>query len=251
MSQPSLSDRDMVDWPDAELVRRTCAGEGHAFAVIMTRYNLRLYRTARGILRDDAEAEDALQEAYVRAYSAMGDFRGEAGLSTWLTRIVMNVALGRVRSRRQTAGLAELESSSQQPNVLCFPGLAAVDPEAAAARAEVRRLLERAIDDLPEAFRVVFVMRDMDGMSIEETSTALGIRPETVKTRLHRARRHLREALQARLMGVLDDAFPFGGARCARTTLAVLRRLGLAPALQAAPAGSAQGATTMVPVMLG
>jgi RNA polymerase sigma-70 factor, ECF subfamily len=229
MVASGLNRGNIAEWPDQELVRLTCAGNGAAFAAIMTRYNRQLYRTARGILRDDAEAEDALQEAYLRAYRALSNFQGGSGLSTWLTRIVINEALGRVRRRRGTACMAEMDQGLLQANVLLFPGTAGVDPETAAARGEVRRLLERAIDDLPENFRLVFACRDMDGLSIDETAAALSIRPETVKTRLHRARRHLRASLQATLLGVLDDTFPFGGARCAKTTQAVLRRLGLVP----------------------
>jgi RNA polymerase sigma-70 factor, ECF subfamily len=223
---------DLAGRADADLVALARRGEGAAFAVIMQRYNRRLYRAARSIVRDDAEAEDVLQEAYMRAFTALGTFRGEASLSTWLTRIVLNEALGRLRRQRPTEDLDVLdrEVQSGETGVIMFPGVSSVpDPESAAARAEVRRLLEGAVDELPDAFRLVFVMRDVEGLSIEETATHLGIRAETVKTRLHRARKLLREALDDRLASVLKDTFPFLGARCARITDAVLARLDLAP----------------------
>lgn len=221
---------DLAAASDAELVSRSCRGEGAAFAAIMQRYNRRLYRVARGILRDDAEAEDALQEAYLRAYGALHLFRGEAGLATWLTRIVMNEALGRSRRRRPTEELSVLERGENGGGcVIRFPGLTgAADPEATAARSEVRRLLESAVDELPDPFRMVFVMREIEEMTTEETAGQLGIRPETVKTRLHRARMLLRRSLDAKLASTLRDTFPFDGARCGRMTEAVLDRLGLA-----------------------
>jgi RNA polymerase sigma-70 factor, ECF subfamily len=222
--------QDFSQYPDSALVDLVRAGNGGAFAAIMTRYNQRLFRIARGILRDDAEAEDVLQEAYTHAFAALPGFRGEAGLSTWLTRIVLNEAFGRIRRRRPTDGLDALDQAMQTGDfrVVMFPGVnAAPDPEAAAARAQVRRLIELAIDDLPESFRLVFVMRDIEGMSIEETATDLDILPETVKTRLHRARRLLRRNLDDKLSTVLQDTFPFQGARCARLTQSVLTRLGL------------------------
>lgn len=209
---------------DAELVGLAKAGRREAFAALMRRGNQRLFRVARAVLRDDAEAEDVLQEAYVRAFASLSEFRGEASIFTWLTRIVLNEAHGRIRKRRPTVELAELEAAQGEPGrVLAFPGVD--DPEQGAARAEVRRLLERAVDELPEAFRVVFVMRDVQGLTVDETSSTLGVKPETVKTRLHRARRQLRQALDAELASTLSGAFPFLGARCQRITEAVLARL--------------------------
>jgi RNA polymerase sigma-70 factor (ECF subfamily) len=224
--------RDISHYTDTELVELVCGGEGHAFGTIMQRYNQRLYRAARSIVRDEAEAEDVLQEAYVRAFAALKDFRGESGLATWLTRIVMNEALGRMRRRRPMDELEAFDRAIEQGDtrVIMFPGVhASPNPEAAAARAQVRRVLEHAIDELPESFRLVFVMRDVEELSIEETAANLGIRPETVKTRLHRARRLLRKGLDEKLSTVLRDTFPFQGARCARITGAVLQRLGIVP----------------------
>jgi RNA polymerase sigma-70 factor (ECF subfamily) len=229
--EPVRTDRrELSARTDADLVALARSGEGAAFAVIMQRYNRRLYRAARSIMRDDVEAEDVLQEAYVRAFAALGTFRGDASLSTWLTRIVLNEALGRVRRQRPTEELDVLdrEMQTEEARVIMFPGVSSVpDPETAAARAEVRRLLESAVDELPDAFRLVFVMRDIEELSIDETAGHLGIRPEAVKTRLHRARRLLREALDERLAVALKDTFPFLGARCARITDAVLARLDL------------------------
>lgn len=221
---------DLQDAGDAELTDLAKKGNAAAFGAIMQRYNRRLYRMARGIIRDDSEAEDVVQDAYVRAFTGLSGFRSDASLSTWLTRITLNEALGRLRGRRPVVGLEVLDSLDNQgeAQVLLFPTVRAdADPEAAVARSEVRQVLERAIDGLPEAFRVVFVLRDVEEMSIEETADYLGIRSETVKTRLHRARRLLREALNQTLSSALTDAFPFEGARCARIAEVVLTRLGI------------------------
>lgn len=220
--------RQAVDALDeAALVRLAQAGVGDAFRVIMQRGNQRLFRVARGVVRDDAEAEDVLQEAWVRAFAGIGSFRSEAGIMTWLTRIVLNEARGRLRRRRPTVGLEAVEAAQMEAGqVIRFPGaFGTASPEADAARAQIRGLIEHAVDDLPEGFRMVFILRDIEECSIEETAAALGLRPETVKTRLHRARRLLREALDARLASVTTGAFPFLGPRCERITGAVLARL--------------------------
>jgi RNA polymerase sigma-70 factor, ECF subfamily len=216
---------------DGELVSLARRGEAAAFREIMRRNNRHLFRAARGVLRDDAEAEDVVQEAYVRAFRGLAGFRGDASLSTWLTRIALNEALGRLRRRRATVDLEAIEvaQAGGGARILMFPtAQAGGDPEGAAARREIRRLLEEAIDDLPEAFRLVLVARDVDGISVEATAQILGVRPETVRTRLHRARRLLRAALDQRLGDTLRDVFPFDGARCARMAESVLARLGLA-----------------------
>jgi RNA polymerase sigma-70 factor (ECF subfamily) len=215
---------------DGELVILARRGEAAAFREIMRRNNRHLFRAARGVLRDDAEAEDVVQEAYVRAFQGLAGFRGDARLSTWLTRIALNEALGRLRRRRDTIALEAIEGAQQGGGacILMFPtAQTGGDPEGAAARREIRRLLEEAIDELPEPFRLVLVARDVDGISVEETARILEIRPETVRTRLHRARRSLRAALDQRLGDTLREAFPFDGARCERMTEAVLARLGL------------------------
>ncbi|HEX5263109.1 MAG TPA: RNA polymerase sigma factor [Phenylobacterium sp.] len=217
---------DYAGLAEPDLVARARAGDRDAFRAIMTRCNQRLFRIARAIVRDEAEAEDVLQEAYVRAFSALAGFRGEAGIATWLTRIVLNEAHGRLRRRRVTVDLDELDAAQESAQVLNFPGGARSDgPEADAARAQIRRLLEHAVDALPEPFRLVFILREIEELSAEDTARHLGLKVGTVKTRLHRARRRLREALDAQLADVMVGAYPFLGASCERITEAVLRRL--------------------------
>jgi RNA polymerase sigma-70 factor (ECF subfamily) len=159
----------LEDLDDPSLVALARQRDGAAFRLIMQRHNRRLYRVARSILGDDSEAEDTVQEAYVRAFAHLGEFRGDARLSTWLTRIVINEALGRQRQRRPTVDLKDIDRINDQgeARVIVLPvARQDGDPEAAAARAEVRRLLERAVDGLPEPFRVVFVLRDIEEMSV-------------------------------------------------------------------------------------
>jgi RNA polymerase sigma-70 factor (ECF subfamily) len=220
---PSLDNLD-----DMALVERAKRQDGAALRLIMERHNRQLYRIVRSVLGDDAEAEDAVQEAYLRAFTHLDSFRGEARLATWLTRIALNEALGRLRNRRPSVELKKIDTIDDQgeARVIFLPTAQQEgDPEAAAARAEIRRLIERAIDQLPDSFRIVFVLRDIEEMSIEATACQLGLRPETVKTRLHRARRLLRQSLDKTLSTALTDAFPFAGARCARITQVVLERL--------------------------
>lgn len=226
MAEPR-SPRDFASMDEAELVRHACAGDREAFRAIMQRGNQRLFRIARGLVRDDAEAEDIVQETYVRAFTSLDSFRGEASIFTWLTRIAINEANGRLRKRRENVGLEAIESAQNRgAHVIMFPHAdAGMTPELDVARAQVRRLLESAIDDLPDDFRVVFIMRDVEGCSIAETAAALGIREETVKTRLHRARRQLRAALSERLASSVAEAFMFMGARCERMSERVLAAL--------------------------
>jgi RNA polymerase sigma-70 factor (ECF subfamily) len=211
---------------DAELVRLAKCGDRDAFRVIMQRANQRLYRVARSIVRDDGEAEDVVQEAYALAFAAIGAFRGDANVTTWLTRITLNEARGRLRRRRKTVELHELEAAQDAGAVvITFPSQSDTNPEADAARAQIRHLIERAVDDLPEAFRTVFIMRDVQECNIEETALCLDLKPETVRTRLHRARRLLRRALDKKLAATMTEVFPFLGARCQRITNTVLQRL--------------------------
>jgi RNA polymerase sigma-70 factor (ECF subfamily) len=211
---------------DEELVNLARARDEAAVRVLTRRYNRRLFRIARGILRDDSEAEDVVQEAYVRAFTGLDQFRGEAAFSTWLTRIAMNEALGRLRRRRPTVDWDSYGENRSQAEIIHFPVSAArSDPERTMAQGEIRLILERAIDELPDTFRAVFVARIVEGMSVEETAELFALQPETVKTRLHRARVLLRDALDKQIGPVLTDAFPFGGRRCERMTEAVLRRL--------------------------
>ena len=220
-----LETRDYAALPEDELIALARAGDHGAFRLIMQRCNQRLFRIARAIVQSEAEAEDVLQEAYARAFAAIGDFRGDSAVATWLTRIVLNEAHGRVRRRRMTVDVQAIETAQESAEILAFPGRTAENPEADAARAQIRRLLERAVDDLPEPFRLVFILREVEELSVEETAAHLGLRPETVKTRLHRARRRLRLALDSQLADVIVGAYPFLGARCERITEAVLWRL--------------------------
>ncbi|WP_233264239.1 RNA polymerase sigma factor [Lysobacter panacisoli] len=213
---------------DTALVDAVQHGDRDAFREIMRRCNQRLFRVARGVVNDDAEAEDVVQEAYAHAFEKLSTFRGDAALLTWLTRIVLNEAHGRQRQRRWVVDVEQIEvSQMDNASIVPFPAkFGYEDPAVAAAREQARMLLEEAIDRLPEAFRIVFVMREIEGCTVEETAASLDLRTETVKTRLHRARRLLRTALHDTLSGTLTDVFPFLGSRCDRMTDAVMRRLG-------------------------
>ena len=212
---------------DAELAGRALARDAGAFRAIMQKHNRRLYRIARSILRNNTEAEDAVQDAYVSAFTHLASYRGESTLATWLSRIVMNEALGRLRRRRPTVDLAALERSEAE--IIQFPlSTPSDDPERTMAQRQILQLVEQATDNLPEVFRLVFVTRVIEGMSVEETSELLGIKPETVKTRLHRARQLVRDQLDKQIGPVLMHAFPFAGRRCERMTEAVMIRLGFA-----------------------
>ncbi len=222
------SDRtDRTSQPDdAELAARAAGGDTRAFEHIMRRHNRLLFRTARSMLKTDAEAEDALQEAYLRAWRAMADFRSEARLSTWLVRIVINEALGRLRRRGAQVlvleGCTDPEDASMDDLIEGNPD---DRPDRAAMRTEVRALMEARIDALPEAFRTVFVLRAVEELSVEEVSAALGLPEATVRTRFFRARGLLREGLARDIDLALDDAFSFDGARCDRIVAAVMSRL--------------------------
>jgi len=214
--------------PDWDLAERMRGGDQRAFELVMRRHNRLLYRTARAILRDDAEAEDCVQEAYLQGFRSIAAFRGESKLSTWLTRIVVNQALGTMRKRKQQ------DSDISLDNVLDLDGhvrgaSASVgepeQPEASALREEMRRILERNIDQLPSAFRTVFMLRALEEMSAQETAECLGIPEATVRTRFFRARSLLRESLEKDVDVALEGAFAFDGARCDRIVQAVLDRL--------------------------
>jgi len=212
----SLRHAELSALSDPELVERARARDDAAIRTIVRRYNQRLFRVARAILRNDSEAEDAVQASYVSAFTHLASFRGEAQLSTWLTRIAVNEATARLRRRRPTTDLDELDGASgHSAEIIQFPLInIQPDPETEVHRQEIRALLERAIDALPDSFRTVFVLRDIEGLSIEETAAQLSLQPETVKTRLHRARRRLRVALEAELSDAFTSVFQFDGARC-------------------------------------
>jgi RNA polymerase sigma-70 factor (ECF subfamily) len=201
-------------------------GDEAAFRAIMERHNRTLYRIARGIVRNNSEVEDVVQEAYVKAFAHLGGFRGDLSLATWLSRITMNEALGRLRRTRHAVDLETFEAQEIEARIDPFPlTMTNGDPERTMAQREILQLVERATDNLPEIFRIVFMTRVIEGMSIEETASLLCLQPETVKTRLHRARKLVREELDKQIGPVLMDAFPFAGRRCERLTRAVLQRL--------------------------
>jgi RNA polymerase sigma-70 factor (ECF subfamily) len=205
------------------LVRLAQAGDREAFRAIMTRCNQRLFRLARGVVGNDADAEDVLQEAYLKAFAAITGFRHEAGLFTWLSAITLNAAKSRLRRRRP---MVEFDRMDDRGNVVLLNETnVARNPEAEAARAQIRHVLERAVDEVPLDFRLVFLMREVEGCSVEETAAQLGLKAATVKTRHHRAKRMLRAALDRELADALHDTFPFLGARCAAITDRVLGKM--------------------------
>ena len=217
---------------DAALARAVEAGDLRAFEHLMRRHNRALYRTARAILKDDFEAEDAVQEAYLQAYRSIAKFRGEARLSTWLVRIVANEAFGRLRKRARRAAIVPLHVDEDETaretahDIRTESEAPAMDrPDNAALRSEMRHLLERRIDTLPDAYRTVFVLRAVEELSVEETAASLGIPESTVRTRFFRARSLLREALAQDVDRAYVDAFGFAGERCDRIVTHVLARL--------------------------
>jgi RNA polymerase sigma-70 factor, ECF subfamily len=215
---------------EAELVARARGRDEAAIRSIMQTNNRRLYRLAHGILRNDAEAEDVVQETYVRAFTHLQEFRGDSSLSTWLARIAMNEAMGRLRRQRPGVEWSSLPPGTLEAQIIQFPLSApSEDPEKSMAQREIQHVVEHAIDDLPEAFRIVFITRVIEGMNVEETADILGLKPETVKTRLHRARAMLRDNVEKKIGPLVLEAFPFAGRRCQRLTDAVLKRLGFEP----------------------
>jgi RNA polymerase sigma-70 factor (ECF subfamily) len=214
VSAPAILDAAL---PDAVVVERVLTGDSALFELIMRRYNRLLFRLARGILRDDDEARDVVQSAYVRAYYHLEQFRGPDGFKAWLARIAVNEALARVR---RTPSLSDVEQ-----HVLTLPDVAELGPENAASGRDLLRILQAAIDRLPEEFRQVFMLRGVEQLSIAETAEVLDIKQATVKTRFHRARRMLQEMLHRELDDVVHDTFPLGGQRCDAIVGHVLARI--------------------------
>jgi RNA polymerase sigma-70 factor (ECF subfamily) len=217
-----ISDED-----DTELARRISRRDQAAFEALMRRHNGRLFRVARAILKDETEAEDALQDAYLDAYRHIASFQGEAALSTWLTRLVVNRSLMRLRKQRRDPAVVPIGDWERAPDSaeVDVADDASESPPGAVLRAEIRRLLERRIDELPVAFRTVFVLREVEDMTVEETAKCLSISPATVRTRLFRARARLREALARDFDTATVDVFGFAGERCDRIVSAVLRQI--------------------------
>lgn len=220
---------DYTKLSDADVAGLCAARDRAAIEHVITTNNQRLFRTAWSILRNRSEAEEAVQSAYLSAFAKIGTFEGRSALSTWLTRIVINEALGRRRAERrrrhhlERGGVVVLDAYRET----LTRGSAPEAPDVSVAREQIRRLLEQAVADLPDAFRTVFVLREVEGLSSEETAEILGIPVATVKTRLLRGRRRLQEALAPELGTALNGTFPFAGSDCAALTARVLAGLGL------------------------
>ncbi|MEO8718002.1 MAG: RNA polymerase sigma factor [Burkholderiales bacterium] len=226
MSAANVLPQSANSLSDLEVARLIVAGNVPAFEGLMRQCNRMMFRTARAILGNDADAEEAVQEAYLLAYRSMRAFRGDAKLSTWLVRIVANEALARRRKDQRRAVVVPIRSGLEEQDFDAEVSMQEPDgPPERAGRAEMRRLLEARIDALPQAFRTVFVLRALEELSVEETAAALGIAAATVRTRFFRARSRLREALSQEIDFAFDDAFAFAGARCDRMVANVLRRL--------------------------
>lgn len=208
---------------DDEVVARVVAGDRALFEILMRRHNQRLFRAARGILGDDSEAEDVLQEAWVRAFHALPSFRGEAAVSTWLTRIAAHEALVRARRRRRLVPVEDEEAFD--PPAGASPGPA---PDRSAENRELRRALRQALDALPDPLRAVFVLREVEGLSTRETARALEISPENARIRLHRAKAALRRTVDAHVGREVRRLYLFDGARCDRVVEQVFQELSLA-----------------------
>jgi len=219
------TERAQADIPEADLVSTAARGDARAFERLMRLHNRTLFRTARAILRDDAEAEDALQEAYMQAYRSLASFRADARFSTWLARIVVNESLMRLRKQSRRASIVPIQPAAPAEEVEQVSDDTMEKPDSSAARAEMRRLLEAQIDLLPDAYRTVFMLRAVEEMSVEETAAVLGIPEPTVRTRFFRARSLLREGLAQKIDLACEDAFSFAGARCDRIVATVLARI--------------------------
>jgi RNA polymerase sigma-70 factor (ECF subfamily) len=216
---------DLQALPDTALAARIAAGDSAAVRLLTERNNQRLFRAAWSILKNRDEAEDAVQAGYLRAFAAIGTFEGRSSLSTWLTRIVINEALGRARAekrRRARLDAASVVQLDDYREKLMRGSMSDAAPDAAFALTQMRGLLEQAIAALPDSFRAVFVLREVEGLSVEETAEALALVPATVKTRHLRARRRLQDALAPDLKAALSGTFPFAGADCAAMTERVM-----------------------------
>jgi RNA polymerase sigma-70 factor, ECF subfamily len=211
--------------PDAEVVRRVLAGEAALFEVLMRRYNQRVFRAIRSLLRDEREVEDAMQQAWLSAYAHLDQFQGASAFSTWLTRIALNEALARVRQRSRLVPVEHVPEEDEGMRI------EPQNPEERTADRELARMVERAVDGLPDHYRSVFMLREIEGMSTAETAAALAVSEDVVKVRLHRARLSLRDELYAQAGAAAADSFTFLGRRCDRMVGEVLTRiLGTQPA---------------------
>ncbi|MGC1294611.1 MAG: RNA polymerase sigma factor [Alloacidobacterium sp.] len=218
----TLERASLESWSDQEVIARVKAGDTALYEIIMRRYNQRLYRVTRAILRDDAEAEDVIQDAYVRAYQHLDQFAGSAAFSTWLTRIAVHEALRRLHLRDRSQQLEDTEHDEEGSMSVVETSL---DPEQRASLAELGQLLEEAVLDLPDQYRTVIMLRDIDELSTAETAAVLDLTEQNVKVRLHRGRAMMRDRLFARVGGNGKNAFPFMGSRCDRVVIGVFARL--------------------------
>ena len=208
---------------DEQVVARVLAGETGMFEIVMRRHNQRLYRVARAILRNDGEAEDVMQDAYVRAYEHLDQFAGKAKFSTWLTRIAVHEALARQHRGNRYQELEQMSEREGDP-MDRFASMAP-NPEQQASNSEVRSLLEKAVEELPDAYRTIFMLRDVEEMSTTESADVLEITEDNVKVRLHRARALLRKSLYARAGMERKKAFDFHAVRCDRVVKSVFERI--------------------------
>ena len=217
----ALAKRDYESLDDPALARLIAARDGGAVRLVTSRNNQRLFRAAWSVLRNRAEAEDAVQSAYLRAFAAIGSFEGRSSLSTWLTRIAINEALGRVRAAKRRRAALDGDSVAfieDYRDKLMQGSISGTSPDAAHARTQLRGLMETAIAGLPEPFRLVFVLREIEELSVEEVAETLSILPGTVKTRHLRARRRLQQALAPEVREALTGSFPFAGVDCEAMT---------------------------------
>jgi RNA polymerase sigma-70 factor (ECF subfamily) len=213
--------------PDVEIVRRVLAGDSALFEILMRRHNQKVYRAVRAVLNEETEAEDVMQQAYLNAFTHLHQFEERSQISTWLIRISLNEAFRRRRKMRLPESMAHLPSDSDRGEFMDALISPHADPERQAYAQELRRVLESAVDTLPETYRTVFMLRDVEGLSTSEAAAGLGLGDEAVKTRLHRARAMIRRAVTARIGEVAAGAFPFEAPRCDRVVAAVLARIEL------------------------
>jgi RNA polymerase sigma-70 factor (ECF subfamily) len=209
---------------DAEVVERVIGGETSLFEILMRRHNQRVYRVARSVVRDEGEAEDVMQQAYINAFVHLKQFERRAQFSTWLTRITLYEALARRRKKRPEESLSMHDEDLHEAPKAQLSS-AAASPERQAYGRELARLLEEAVDALPETYRAVFMLREIEGLSTAETAEGLGVGEEAVKTRLHRAKAMVRETLTGRLGSAAPQAFQFHAVRCDRVVGAVLAEI--------------------------
>jgi len=222
MGTTILEKAQFEGWTDEQVVERVLDGETALYEIIMRRHNQRIYRTVRAILRDDGEAEDVMQDAYVRAYQHLRQFEGRSAFSTWLTRIAVHEALARLRQRGR---LEQLDTAAENGGAAVKLSDKSPDPEQITSRAQLSQMLEDAVLSLPEAYRCVIMLRDVEELSTSETAAALNLSEENVKVRLHRGRAMMRRDMYARVGATAKDAFPFMGTRCDRVVRGVFARL--------------------------